>query len=188
MKTIEVQKRDLSVKAKKLRREGIIPCVIYGTSLDASIPIQMNGGDALALFREYRIGSKVNIHLENQLIPTQIKERVLHYEHNDITHISFQALQDDKRVNSVAHILLKNTDKVFGILEKMVLEVPYLSLPDDMIDTVTLDLDKMEAGTTVTLLDIPEFNTDAITLQLPTDTILVRVLDKIRLNDEGEAE
>lgn len=39
-----------------------------------------------------------------------------------------------------------NDDKVSGIIERMLLEIPYASMPRNMIDTVTLDLDGVRTG------------------------------------------
>ena len=41
MDIIKVDKRALSVKPKKLRREGWVPGVVFGKSLEESIPVQM---------------------------------------------------------------------------------------------------------------------------------------------------
>lgn len=50
METICVQNRDLTVKAKKLRKLGMIPASIFGRSLPESISIQMDEPIARRLF------------------------------------------------------------------------------------------------------------------------------------------
>ena len=42
MNSINVQKRDLSVKAKKMRHLGLVPGNVFGKSLPGSISIQMD--------------------------------------------------------------------------------------------------------------------------------------------------
>ena len=71
-----------------------------------------------------------------------------------------------------------------GTLEQMLFEVPFASLPADMIDTVTVDLDGMPAGTTVTVKDIPEFQSDKIELQIDADSMVLRIVDKKRAVEE----
>ena len=95
-----------------------------------------------------------------------------------VEHFGFQALSADKKVNSVTHIFLKNTEMVSGTLEQMLFEVPFASLPTDMIDTVTVDLDGMPAGTTLTVQDIPEFQSDKIELQIDAGSMILRIVDK----------
>ena len=95
--------------------------------------------DARRLVEQKREGSKLKIVLDGQQIPVQIKEKAVNLLNNDILHLSFQALQADQKVNSVIHIFLTNTEKVTDALERMLMEIPYASLPEDMIDTITVD-------------------------------------------------
>lgn len=180
MDLITVQKRNPGEKAKKLRRTGLVPCSIFGGNLPESISIQMEEVMARKLVRSKREGSKLQLNLDGQTIPVQIKEKEQNSLNNEIVHISFQALSADQKVNSVIHIILKNSDLVAGPLEKMLLEIPYASLPADMIDTVTVDLEGIPVGTVLTVADIPELKSEKIDLQVDTSSIVLRVNDKIR--------
>ncbi|MEG1537503.1 MAG: 50S ribosomal protein L25/general stress protein Ctc, partial [Clostridiales bacterium] len=97
---------------------------------------------------------------------------------NAITHISFQALKADQKVNSHAHVVLHNTDTVAGTLEKMVFEIPYAAFPEDMIDTIVIDLAGLPLGSVVTVGDIPAFKNGKAELQIDADTIVCRINDK----------
>ena len=99
----------------------------------------------------------------------------------DAEHFSFQVLAADKKVNSVAHIFLKNTELVPGNLEQMLFEVPFSSFPADMIDTVTIDLEGLSVGTVLAVKDIPEFQIEQIDLQINSDSTVLRILDKKRV-------
>ncbi|QSX04974.1 50S ribosomal protein L25/general stress protein Ctc [Sedimentibacter sp. zth1] len=175
MDIITVEKRNEKAKAKQLRRSGILPCCVYGGSLPEAISIQMDQITANKLFRNNREGSKIKLKLDEQIIPVQIKDKTDDLLREEIIHISFQALKADQKVNSITHIILKNTDKVKGILEKMLLEIPYAALPNDMIDTVSVDLDGLLVGSIITVGDIPEFKNENVDLQVDTDSIVLRV-------------
>ena len=58
------------------------------------------------------------------------------------------------------------------------MEIPYASLPEDMIDTVTVSLEGKAVGTIITVGDIPEFLNDRIDLQVETDSIILRIMEK----------
>lgn len=180
MDIIKVEKRDEQAKAKQLRRSGIMPCCVYGGELPDSLSIQMGQQAANQLFHTKREGSKVQLDLDGRLIPVQIKDKIRNFANNNIEHISFQALKADQTVNSVAHIILINADTVAGVLEQMLFEIPYASLPKDMIDTVTVDLDGMAVGTTLTVHDIPEFANKGVELQIKADSTVLRISDKKR--------
>ncbi|MDO5392809.1 MAG: 50S ribosomal protein L25/general stress protein Ctc [Eubacteriales bacterium] len=180
MKPITVDRRDFTIKAKKLRRSGIVPGNVFGGPFSEPVSIQMEEAVANRLFRNKREGSKLKLDLEGQLISVQIKEKVVNTLNHEILHMSFQALKDDQKVNSVIHILLQNAEKVTDSLEKMVMEIPYASLPEDMIDTITIDAEGMASGSVVTVGDIPELKSERIELQIAEDEIVFRLNDKKR--------
>ena len=188
MDQIHVKKRDTVIKAKRLRQLGMVPGNIIGKSLPESISIQMEEAEARRLVRQLREGSKIAIDLEGQAIPAQIKEKSLNTLNNEILHLSFQALVADEKVNSVIHILLENEEKAGNQLEKMMMEIPYASLPADMIDTITIDLDGMAVGTVVMVKDIPELMSDTIELRVDPEEIVLRISDKTYQDSQADTD
>lgn len=180
MDIIKAEMRDPAAKAKQLRRSGIIPCVLNGAELKESLLIQINQNTARQLKRTKQDGSKVDIQADGKVYHTLIKD--LNYSSLDdsIVHISFQVLDAVKKVNSVADIILLNKDKVQGVLEQMQLKVPHAALPEYLLDTVTIDLAGVPIGTTLTIGDIPEFQSDKIELQADPASIILRIRDKKR--------
>lgn len=188
MDIITVQQRDTSKKAKQLRRSGLIPGNIFGGMLQESISIQFDEATARKLARLKREGSKLRLALDDQVIPVQIKEKTQETLSQEVIHISFQALTADQKVNSVIHILLKNMDKIAGSLERSMLEIPYASLPADMIDTITVDLDGLPVGSILTVGDIPELQNEKIDLQVDADSIILRTSDNRRTVVQSQEE
>lgn len=178
MENINVQKRDLTIKAKKMRRIGIIPGIVFGTALPNSMSIQMEEVVARRLIRQKREGSKLSLNIEGKVIPVQIKEKSLNVLNGEIIHISFQALVEDEKINSLIHIFLSNDKKFGGQLEKLLMEIPYASLPGDMIDTITIDVDELKVGDIITVKDIPELMNDKIELQVDTEEIVLRINER----------
>lgn len=177
MDIVDVERRNPAAKAKQLRRAGIVPCSVYGGALPEAVSIQMTQQAANLLLRTRRNGSKVRMRLDGQVISAVIKEISRNRDNFDITHISFQALQAGQSVNSVCHVYRENAESVRGVLEQMLDEIPYESLPEDMVDFVTVDLAGKTAGTVIKVGDIPELNNDRITLKLPADEIVLRITE-----------
>ena len=188
METICVQRREGAIKANKLRRLGFIPANVFGKSLPDPISIQLKESDARRLLHQKREGSKLMLDLEGTGLPVQIKEKEIDTIKGQIQHISFQALTADEKVNSVIHILLVNDDKIPGQLDKMLMEIPYASLPGDMIDTITVDLDGITVGTILTVKDIPELMSDKIELKVDSEEIVLRVSERKHHVEVKEAE
>ena len=180
MDVVKVNKRDFTVKTKHLRSTGMVPGSVFGGNLPDSVSLQIDKDIARRLIRYKREGSKLKLELDGQMVPVQIKEIESNILNNEILHISFQALKADQKVNSVIHIILKNTDKITESLENMLLEIPYAAFPKDMIDTITIDVDGMAVGTVVTVSDIPELMSDKIDLQVNKEEIVLRISDKRR--------
>lgn len=178
MNMITVESRNTAKKAKQLRRDGIVPCTIYGGGLTESILIQMDQNAAKRMLRSKQEGSKIEISLNNDIILAQIKDVEINTINNQIIHICFQALEADKKVNSKAQIILENADKVVGILEQMIFEVPYSAFPSDMIDTVVVDLEGLAAGSFLTLEDVIDFKKEKIDLQLSADSMVLKISDR----------
>lgn len=178
MENISVQKRDLTVKAKKIRRLGMVPGNVFGKSFPEPISIQMEETAARRLIRQKREGSKISLDVEGQIVPVQIKEKSLDTLSGKILHISFQELVADEKVNSVIHILIVNDKKIGEQLEKMLMEIPYSSLPGDMIDTITIDVDGLKTGDILTVKDIKELTSEKIDLQVDSDEMVLRISEK----------
>ena len=181
MNTITVEKRDFSVKAKHLRRNGHIPGSVFGGPLKESISLQIDESTARQLVCHKREGSKLKLELDGKVIPVQIREKSIDNLNNEILHFRFQALAPNQPVSSVIHIILKNMEKVTASLERMVSEIPYTSLPEDMIDTITIDVDGMPVGSVLTVGDIPELNNEKIDLKIDKDEIILRIKDAKRI-------
>lgn len=94
----------------------------------------------------------------------------------------------DEKVNSVIHILLANDDKVSGQLEKLLMEIPYASLPGDMIDTLTIDMDGITTGTVLMVKDIPELMSDKLELKIDPEEIVLRVSERRNYTEASEVE
>lgn len=188
MDSITVQKRNPEQKAKKLRRAGLVPCIIFGGGLQESISIQMEATIARKLVRVKREGSKLQLNLDGQAILVQIKEKEQDNLNGEVVHISFQALSTDKKINSVIHIFLENQDMIAGTPERLLFEIPYSSLPEDMIDTVTIDLEGMPIGTVLKVADVPELKSEKIDLHVDESSIILRIHDKNYYTTQDIAE
>lgn len=180
MDIIMAEMRNPETKAKQLRRSGIIPCVISGADLKESLSIQLDQNTARQLKRTKRNGSKVDIQADGKIYHTLIRDLEYNSLNDAIVHISFHVLDAAKKVNSVTDIVLLNKDKVQGVLEQMQMKVPHAAVPQYLLDTVTVDLAGVPIGTTITVGDIPEFQSDKIELQVDPDSIVLRIRDKKR--------
>ena len=188
MEIMEVSKRDMSVKAKKLRQMGLVPGHVFGGHLKQSVLLQIDRNTLQKMLQHKNIGSRLTLTMDGQKLPVQIKDKDVDSMTGQVRNISFQALAADQKVNSVVHIVLTNTDKVTAMIEFMLTELPYAALPQDMVDTVEINVDGMSVGTVITVGDLKELNNDKIELLTDKDEIVLRISDPRRHAGQNASE
>ena len=186
MDIMEVSKRDMNLKAKKLRKMGLVPGHVFGGHLESSVLIQMDQKVLTQMLAQKHIGSRLTLSMDGKKLPVQIKEKDVNSMNGEVLNIGFQALAADQKVNSVAHVVLTNTEKNTNMLEFMMTEVPYDALPQDMVDLVEIDVDGLAVGTVITVGDLKALNSDKVELKADRDEIVLRVSDPKRYEREND--
>ncbi len=177
MDTINAFIRDTGLRAKKLRRMGAVPCVMNIAGKDESISLHITASAANQLRRTKRLGSLVNVQVEGEDHPAVIIAIEYSRLTDEVIHICFQELEKGKKTSAAADVILLNRDKAQGVPELLVTRIPHSAEPEYLLDSVTVDLEGLPIGAVVTAGDLPEFQTEAVTLGLdPAETVL-------RMND-----
>ncbi len=70
----------------------------------------------------------------------------------------------------------------------MLLEIPYASMPRNMIDMGTLDLDGVRTESVITVRDIPALMSDKIEQKVDPDSIVLRISESRRSTAHAETE
>ena len=188
MDILEVSKRDMTVKAKQLRRLGQIPGHVFGGHLQETVLIQAEKNALTKLLAVKPVGSRLTLSMDGKQIPVQIKDKDVDSMSGQIRNVSFQALAADQKVNSVLHIVLLNTDKNTNMLEFMVTEIPYDALPQDMVDRVEIDVDGLAVGTVITVGDLKQIDREKVELHMDPEEIVLRISDPKRYAKDAPEE
>lgn len=156
MTTLKASPRDLKSKGHQLRRIGYIPAIVYGRSLDASVPIQIDAAHALRLIKHHSVGSQIELTVDGDTYNTMLKAIAIHPVTYKLVHLDFQVLTSGEKVSVSAHLNLLNKDSVppEAILQELVSELQYTALPKDLIDHIDVDLSGLEIGDTLYLKDL----------------------------------
>ena len=189
MNTLKAEKRDLSVKAKKLRREGFVTGNIFGKEIEGSIPVKMPKLETEKFLKSNNKGSRVNLSVDGKDYDVLIKDISYNAMKAEINEIDFQALVSGEKVHSVAEVVLINHDKVQGVLQQHLEEIAYEALPSALIDKVEIDVGDMKVGDSIKVGDLPIASNKDIHLKTDTEEIVVS-LNAPHAADlpEGEAE
>ncbi len=175
MDTLKAEKRDMSIKAKRLRREGYVTGNLFGRKIEGSIPVKIVRAEAERLLKTKNKGSQIMLNLEGKQYDVLIKEIDFNAAKGQYEEIDFQALVSDEKVHSVAEVVLVNHDKlVGGIAQQILHEIPYRALPASLVEKVEIDLAKLRVGDVVKVKDLELASDKDIDLGVgPDETVLL---------------
>ena len=175
MAELKSKKRDINVKGKKLRREGIIPCVIYGKHMSEPVNIQIMQKDAEHFLKGHAAGSKLELIVGRKKHMALLKEISYVPVSNAIEHLSFQDLTAGEKATASAHIVLLHKDKVEGIIQQSLSEISYSALPDDFIEHIEIDLTGHKHGDIIKVQDLPEAKDERLEIHTPLEDIIISI-------------
>ena len=140
--------------ARRLRRTGCIPGVVYGVGAEP-VPFQVD-------VRELRLalahsGAVLNLSVDGQSpAPVVVKELTRHPVSGDALHIDLLRVRLDKPIQATVALELAGAEdapgaKEGGVLEHITREVTVEALPNDIPDVIEYDVSEMQINDTVTL-------------------------------------
>jgi large subunit ribosomal protein L25 len=174
--------------ARRLRRTGCIPGVVYGVDAEP-IPFQVD-------VRELRLalahsGAVLNLSVDGQpSSPVVVKELTRHPVSGDALHIDLLRVRLDKPIQATVALELVGAEdapgvKEGGVLEHITREVTVEALPNDIPDVIEHDVSEMQINDTVSLQAVRA--PAKVTLLGDAETV-VATLTPPRLQVEEEPE
>jgi large subunit ribosomal protein L25 len=176
--------------SRRLRREGLVPGVVYSGGSDARSfqvserEIRVLLGEGAALFDLEIEGAKA--------VPVVVKEQQHHPVRGSLQHIDLQEVRLDEAIQAEVTIELEGTDtapgvKGGGVLEHVTREVTVEALPAEIPDQIIADVSAMEINDTLQLsaLVVPE----GVTLVADDpDEVTIATLSPPRVEEVAEPE
>ena len=189
MNTLKAEKRDMSIKAKRLRREGYVTGNVFGKEIKGSIPIKLEKSAVDRLLKTHRRGSQVMLDIDGESMDILLKEINFNPLKGQVDEIDFQALVKGEKVQSVAEVVLENHDKVAsGVLQLLLEEVPYRALPGDLVEKVIIDVGNLKTGDSIKVGDLDMAKNEKVDLLIDPETIIVTVSESRNVVEEDTAE
>lgn len=178
MNTLSAEKRNMQIKAKKLRREGFVTGNVFGKNMEGSMPLKIEKKEAERILRTCNKGSQLTLTVDGETMPVLLKEIDYNPMKHEIVEMDFQALVKGEKVHSVAEVVLVNHEKVkSGVVELLLEEISYEALPENLIEKVEIDLAGKQAGDTVRVKDLPIATAEGIHLKTNPEETVVQVTE-----------
>ena len=192
MNTLKAEKRDMAIKAKRLRREGYVTGNVFGKEIKGSIPIKIEKSAADRLLKTSGKGSQVMLDIDGESMDVLIKEVDFNPLEGQVDEIDFQALVKGEKVHSVAEVVLINHDKVMnGVLQLLLEEISYRALPGDLVEKVSIDVGNLKVGESIKVGDLDISKNENVDVLTDPEAIVVTVSEShndIPEEDTGEAD
>ena len=171
MQSIVAEKREImGKKVKNLRKQGVLPAVVYGKGMDTEA-ISVKEGDFMKLWRSAGESTVVTLELGKTKKNVLIQDVEFHPIKNIPTHIDFLAVDMNKSIRVAVPLEFAGESdavKSGGILVKVMHSLNIEALPKDLPHAIAVDISLLKniddsiavrqvavpAG--VTVLDVPE--------------------------------
>jgi large subunit ribosomal protein L25 len=178
MHTLEAKTR-ASGKAGVLRRQGIIPAVVYGPTME-STPIAIVRRDLLVLFSNITRSSRITLKLQGEKGSRQMDVFLKAIDYDPISdepvHVDFYHPEPKHPLKlSVPTKIVGEAigSKSGGILNVQFRTIPVHGLPEDIPHLLTIDVSNLDVGDSVHVSDL-DFG--KVVPLLPPERVLVTVI------------
>ena len=190
MHTLKAKLR-LKGKAGSLRRQGWIPAVVYGPSVE-NTPLVIDHKDLQDLFSQITRSSRFNLSIKDHSKGKKLDVFVKAIQYDSITdqpiHVDFY--HPDIGTPLKLYVPIKIVGEARGIKEGGMLNVLFRGvqvhgLPNDIPHLITIDVSELEIGDVVRVRDIDFGNVEPFMAQ---ERALVTIMAPRRLEEEVVTE
>lgn len=158
--TVECQTRSQDSKPRALRREGLIPAVLYGHNGTESLSLTMTNDTVTNLLKKASINNTL-VDLNVTDVPWNgkvlIREVQSHPWKRNIFHVSFFSVATQGRLDITVPIKLVGESggvKRGGVLEQLVTDLQVQCLAAAIPESIDIDLSDLDIGAIVHVRDL----------------------------------
>lgn len=187
-------------KVKFLRREGLIPAIIYGSAIE-STPISLDKRETTLLFNKISGSTIVIVKIGDKEHSALVREIQKDYLKNELLHIDFLAVSLSEKLRTNVSLTLVGDAPVLENFDAFIVsgidQVEVECLPQDLVDTIEVDISSLsEIGSAIYLKDLPklkniEILTDLEELVAVANAVKEEVVEEVEeelVETEGEIE
>ncbi len=165
-----MEKRKLKVKlrertgkeyVRKLRKNGLLPAVLYGPHLKKSLPLQIDIKELHSFFSHSDKAKIITLEITDQKTDKQhdviIKDLQRDSIKGDLQHLDFYAITRGEIITTTVPISFvgkSQGEKIGGIVEHLVRELEIECLPRDLPSVIEVDVTPLELGDSLNVGDI----------------------------------
>ena len=171
--------------AKKHRKEGRVPCVIYGGKEQIHFYTEEKNFKGIVFTPKVYI---ININIDDKKYTAILKDIQYHPVHDNILHADFLELTPNKPVSIAIPVELKGTSPGVingGRLITKIRKIKVSALVEDLPDQLVIDISKLKIGDSVIISDVKD---DKLTFLENPNSMIVGVFTARSIIEEEEEE
>ena len=164
--------------SKRLRRDGRVPAVVYGSTVDPQ-PVHVSSRDLYAvLHTEAGLNAIIELDVEGDAVLTVAREVQRHPVRGEIEHLDFIEVRMDTEIQ--AEVGVEYTGIPIGvrddggIVETIENSVTISALPTAIPSSIEVSIEHLSLGETLKGSDLPEI--DGVTYLIDTEAPLLTVV------------
>ncbi len=176
--------------ARKLRKAGYIPAILYSPHKDdPEVPVKILKKEFHKVFSGEAEHHVLNLNLDNEELMAVIKEIQRDPIKGDVLHVDFFKVFKGEKVSVEVPIEIVGESKGVkkgGILEHLLRELEIEAVPSQIPDVIEVDVTELDLGDTLLVEDLklPE-GVEPLT---PLETAVVSILAPVKGEEEVEEE
>lgn len=172
--------------AKKHRREGNVPCVLYGGEQQIHFVVpEKSFKDVIFTPNTFLI----KLEIGGEAYTAVLKDVQYHPVTDEILHVDFMQVFDDKPVAVAVPIRLTGASKGVlkgGRLVRKYRKLKIKALPKDLPDEIVVDITKMNINDTIRVMDLSRPNLEFLDPRL--SFVVAVKTQRVIIEDEEEEE
>jgi large subunit ribosomal protein L25 len=176
---------------KRLRREGLVPGVVYGGSDGDSVSFKV---DARELRRVLVDGSAlIDVKIgQGKALPVIVKDQQRHPVRDELLHIDLLEVRLDEKIHAPVPVQIEGVEEAPGVKEGGVLEhvthqLNIEALPTDIPDNIVVDVSGMEIAATLSLSEVTA-PAGVVFLDDLEETVIATVVPPTEVEEPEEVE
>lgn len=181
---------------KAMRREGLIPCAMYGMGDATHFGISFKDVKPLIYTASFKLAE---IDIDGSKHKCIIKDRTFHPVTEEIENIEFIELLEGRKVTVQVPVKFEGQApgvKIGGSMQQNLRRITIKTTPENLVDELVLDISTLEIGQSVRVRDIEELEgvqimnpggTPVATIEVPRALRSEQASEEAVEGEEGEA-
>lgn len=157
---LQAKKRTVTGKqVKQLRRDGLLPAVVYGSGVE-STPITLEAHSTGLILPKLTASSLIMIDLEGKKIPVLVRQSQKNYIRNEYTHIDFLAIDLKQRITAIVELHFTGEAPAVKDFQAAIVHqiesIEVEALPTDLPESISVDISSLkQLSDTILVKDLP---------------------------------